>query len=76
MTGSYPKVNLLTTFCLNKIYFAIKVFNYLYAAFKNVSLNKAKSPEAKALFNYILQYYINTRTSTQTHLINGAGPVW
>jgi hypothetical protein len=54
----------------------MKVFNYLYAAFKNVSLEEAESPEAKSLLNFILCYYINARTSTQTHVIHGAGPVW
>jgi hypothetical protein len=61
---------------LNRIYLAIKVFNYLYSSLKKVSLKEALSSEAKSLLNYILQYYINARTLTQTHLIHGGGPVW
>jgi len=67
---------MLTTSRVNRIYFAIKVFNYLYAAFKNASLEEAESPEAKSLLNFILHYYINARKSTQTHVIHGTRPVW
>jgi hypothetical protein len=74
--GNYLKINMLTTSWTNRIYFVIKVFNYLYAAFKNVSLEEDKSPKAKLLMNFILRYYIDARTSTQTHVIHGAGPVW
>jgi len=51
-------------------------FNYLYAGFKNVSLEDAETPEAKSLLQYILRYYINAKISTQTYLIHGAGLVW
>ena len=54
----------------------IKVFNYLYAAFKLVSLKEAKSPKAKSLLNFIIRYCINARMPTQTHLIHSARPVW
>jgi hypothetical protein len=55
-----------------------KFFNYIYAAFKNVSLEEDESPKAKSLLIFILRYYINinVRTSTQTHVIHGTGPVW
>ena len=74
--GDYSKVNILTTSQINKIYFAIKVFNYLYVGFKNVSLEDAETLEAKSLLLYILRYYITAKISTQMHLIHGAGPVW
>ena len=74
--GNYPKINMLTTSRVNRIYFTIKVFNYLYEVFKNVCLEEAESPKAKSLLNFILRYYINARTSTQTHVIHSAGPVW
>ena len=70
------KINILSTSRINKICFAIKVFNYLYARFKNVSLEDAETPVVKSILQYILTYYINAKISTQTHLIQGAGPVW
>jgi len=73
--GNYPKINMLTTSWVNRIYFATKVFNYLYVAFQNVSPKEAESPDAKSLLNFILRYYINARTSTQTHVIHGTMPV-
>ena len=51
--SKFPKINILTTPWINRIYFAIKVFNYLYASFKNVSLEEADTPEAKSLLNFI-----------------------
>ena len=74
--GDYFKVNIPLTSCINTIYFIIKVFNYLYAGFKNVSLEHAETPEAKLLLQYILSFYINTKILTLTQLIHGAGPVW
>jgi len=74
--GYYSKVNILTTSPVNKVYFTINVFNYLYAGFKNISLEDAETPEAKSLLQYILRYYINAKISTQTHLIDDAGLVW
>ena len=74
--SKFPKINILTTSRINRIYFAIKVFNYIYASFKNVSLEEAETPEAKSLLNFILRYYVNAKTSSQTHLIHGAGPIW
>jgi hypothetical protein len=74
--SKFPKINILTTSWINMIYFAIKVFNYLYASFKNISLEEAETPEAKSLLNFILPYYINAKTSSQTHLINGTRPIW
>jgi hypothetical protein len=32
--SDYSKTNILSTLRINKIYFAIKVFNYLYEGFK------------------------------------------
>jgi hypothetical protein len=40
----FPKINILTTSRINRIYFAIKVFNYLYVSFKNISLEEAETP--------------------------------
>ena len=74
--SKFPKINILTTSRINRIYFAIKVFNYLYASFKNISLDETKTPEAKSLLNFILRYYAIAKTSLQTHLIHGAGPIW
>ena len=71
--GDYSKVNIQTTPCINKIYFAIKIFNGLCAGYKNVSLEDAASSEAKLLLLYILRYYINAKISTQTHLMHGGG---
>ena len=76
--GEYSKVNILTKSWINKIYFTIKVFNYLYVGFnfENVSIEDAETPEAKSLLQHILRYYINAKISTQTHLVHGAGLVW
>ncbi len=60
--SKFPKINILTTSQINRIYFAIKVFNYLYASFKNVSLEEAETPEAKSLLSFILRYYVNAKT--------------
>ena len=54
--SKFPKINILTTSRINRIYFAIKVFNYLYASSKNISLEEDKTPEAKSLLNFILRY--------------------
>ena len=67
----YFKVNILTTYFINKVYLTIKVFNYLYAGLKNVSLEDAETPEAKLLLQYILRYYVYAKISTQSHLIHG-----
>lgn len=49
--SDYSKTNILSTSRINKMYFAIKVFNYLYAGFKNISLEDAGTPEAKLLYS-------------------------
>ena len=61
---------------INKIFLPIKVFKYLYAGFKNVSLEDAETPEDKVLLLYTLRHYINAKISTQTHLIHGIGLGW
>ena len=54
--GDYSKVNILIVSRINKIYFTIKVFNYLYVGFKNVSLEDAATADAMSLLPYILKY--------------------
>jgi hypothetical protein len=74
--STYKKIDAINTSRLNKLYFAIKVFNYLYASIKRVSLKEAQTVEAKTLLNYIVKYFINNKVSTQTHLLHGAGQLW
>ena len=74
--SQYKKIDVCNTSRLNKLYFAIKVFNYLYASIKNISLEEAESPKATLLLNYILKYFINNKVSTQTHILHGVGQIW